>query len=189
MDEDLPFEFDSSDDANQEEMPFDLYLKSHQQQSQSVALHQICAQDVHTPPLAAFDTNVVRKRTPKESKSWRKHSSPVKEAPPKMIPLHEDGPTPLNPDGTICLKSEPPTPDILPASTNSSPAMTMDMDVEEDSNTPKEPGTPSNSTPRAERPYKCKIGGCPKSYKNPGGLKYHMQHGHCEGTALYLKVS
>ncbi|KAI8826016.1 uncharacterized protein EV422DRAFT_150111 [Fimicolochytrium jonesii] len=33
-----------------------------------------------------------------------------------------------------------------------------------------------------DRPYKCKISGCVKAYKNPGGLKYHMQHGHCEDT-------
>ncbi|KAJ1561282.1 hypothetical protein HK096_005286 [Nowakowskiella sp. JEL0078] len=33
-----------------------------------------------------------------------------------------------------------------------------------------------------DRPYKCKIAGCAKAYKNPGGLKYHMQHGHCEDT-------
>ena len=32
------------------------------------------------------------------------------------------------------------------------------------------------------RPYKCKVTGCTKAYKNPGGLKYHMQHGHCEDT-------
>ncbi|TPX34740.1 hypothetical protein SmJEL517_g02717 [Synchytrium microbalum] len=35
---------------------------------------------------------------------------------------------------------------------------------------------------QADRPYKCKISGCTKAYKNPGGLKYHMQHGHCEDT-------
>lgn len=33
-----------------------------------------------------------------------------------------------------------------------------------------------------DRPYKCKVTGCTKAYKNPGGLKYHMQHGHCEDT-------
>ncbi|KAJ3036882.1 Transcriptional regulator of ribosomal biogenesis proteins [Rhizophlyctis rosea] len=36
--------------------------------------------------------------------------------------------------------------------------------------------------PRDDRPYKCKVVGCYKAYKNPGGLKYHMQHGHCEDT-------
>ncbi|KAL5033512.1 hypothetical protein BDV3_000488 [Batrachochytrium dendrobatidis] len=40
----------------------------------------------------------------------------------------------------------------------------------------------NGGTPKDERPYKCKIDGCFKAYKNPGGLKYHMQHGHCEDT-------
>ena len=35
---------------------------------------------------------------------------------------------------------------------------------------------------KEDRPYKCKIAGCNKSYKNPGGLKYHLHHGHCEDT-------
>eukprot|EP00842_Homolaphlyctis_polyrhiza_P004435 jgi/Hompol1/4993/HPOL_001095-RA len=35
---------------------------------------------------------------------------------------------------------------------------------------------------RDDRPFKCKVAGCTKEYKNPGGLKYHMQHGHCEDT-------
>jgi len=30
--------------------------------------------------------------------------------------------------------------------------------------------------------YRCTIPGCNKSYKNPGGLKYHIQHGHIEDT-------
>ncbi len=33
-----------------------------------------------------------------------------------------------------------------------------------------------------ERPYKCHYPDCNKSYKNPGGIKYHLQHGHCEDT-------
>jgi hypothetical protein len=41
----------------------------------------------------------------------------------------------------------------------------------------------TNSTDeKDDRPYKCKILACNKAYKNPGGLKYHMQHGHCEDT-------
>jgi hypothetical protein len=34
-----------------------------------------------------------------------------------------------------------------------------------------------------DKPYKCPIGGCDKAYKNPNGLKYHNQHGHCNMTA------
>ncbi|GAA5817246.1 hypothetical protein MFLAVUS_010789 [Mucor flavus] len=34
----------------------------------------------------------------------------------------------------------------------------------------------------ADKPYKCPVGGCDKAYKNPNGLKYHNQHGHCNLT-------
>lgn len=33
---------------------------------------------------------------------------------------------------------------------------------------------------RIEKPYTCSHEGCDKAYKNPNGLKYHIQHGHCE---------
>lgn len=39
-----------------------------------------------------------------------------------------------------------------------------------------------NKEDRDDRPYRCKVAGCAKAYKNPGGLKYHMQHGHCQDT-------
>ncbi|CAG8439215.1 6541_t:CDS:1 [Diversispora eburnea] len=29
-----------------------------------------------------------------------------------------------------------------------------------------------------ERPFRCTLPGCIKSYKNPNGLKYHTEHGH-----------
>ncbi|KAI8340606.1 hypothetical protein BC941DRAFT_500200 [Chlamydoabsidia padenii] len=31
----------------------------------------------------------------------------------------------------------------------------------------------------ADKPYKCAVQGCDKAYKNPNGLKYHKEHGHC----------
>ncbi|KAI1315959.1 hypothetical protein EDD11_010598 [Mortierella claussenii] len=31
----------------------------------------------------------------------------------------------------------------------------------------------------ADKPYRCNVSGCDKAYKNPNGLKYHNQHGHC----------
>ncbi|CAO3689002.1 unnamed protein product [Rhizopus stolonifer] len=37
----------------------------------------------------------------------------------------------------------------------------------------------SNSNMNADKPYKCPVVGCDKAYKNPNGLKYHNQHGHC----------
>ncbi|KAI9350684.1 hypothetical protein BDR26DRAFT_851331 [Obelidium mucronatum] len=33
-----------------------------------------------------------------------------------------------------------------------------------------------------DRPFKCKVEGCGKEYKNPNGLKYHMRNGHAEDT-------
>ncbi|KAI9271343.1 hypothetical protein BY458DRAFT_555710 [Sporodiniella umbellata] len=37
----------------------------------------------------------------------------------------------------------------------------------------------ANSSSQADKPYKCPVVGCDKAYKNPNGLKYHNQHGHC----------
>ncbi|KAI8335285.1 hypothetical protein EDC96DRAFT_524852 [Choanephora cucurbitarum] len=41
----------------------------------------------------------------------------------------------------------------------------------------------ANTNSNADKPYKCPVGGCDKAYKNPNGLKYHNQHGHCNMTA------
>ncbi|KAI8641586.1 hypothetical protein BD408DRAFT_417832 [Parasitella parasitica] len=41
----------------------------------------------------------------------------------------------------------------------------------------------ANPNANADKPYKCPVGGCDKAYKNPNGLKYHNQHGHCNMTA------
>lgn len=67
--------------------------------------------------------------------------------------------------------------------------MMMDVDEEEPVSPVSSSGlsrTPSLShtdgSDKDDRPYKCKIKGCSKAYKNPGGLKYHMQHGHCRDT-------
>ncbi|KAI9598528.1 hypothetical protein BDF19DRAFT_411204 [Syncephalis fuscata] len=38
-------------------------------------------------------------------------------------------------------------------------------------------------TTLVDRPYRCAVPGCEKSYKNANGLKYHNLHGHCNGTA------
>lgn len=34
-------------------------------------------------------------------------------------------------------------------------------------------------TPPSEKPFKCSVVGCDKSYKQQNGLKYHRLHGHC----------
>ncbi|GAA5979945.1 hypothetical protein JCM10908_001473 [Rhodotorula pacifica] len=38
-------------------------------------------------------------------------------------------------------------------------------------------------TPPSEKPFKCTVPGCDKSYKQQNGLKYHRLHGHC-GSSL-----
>ncbi|CDH59064.1 hypothetical protein RO3G_08482 [Lichtheimia corymbifera JMRC:FSU:9682] len=38
----------------------------------------------------------------------------------------------------------------------------------------------ANTNANADKPYKCNVPGCQKAYKNPNGLKYHNQHGHCD---------
>ncbi|KAF9436318.1 hypothetical protein BGZ76_004279 [Entomortierella beljakovae] len=35
-----------------------------------------------------------------------------------------------------------------------------------------------------DKPYRCTVLGCDKSYKNPNGLKYHNIHGHCSATGM-----
>ncbi|KAF9274988.1 hypothetical protein BGZ68_000201 [Mortierella alpina] len=35
-----------------------------------------------------------------------------------------------------------------------------------------------------DKPYRCMVNGCDKAYKNPNGLKYHNQHGHCSASGL-----
>ncbi|KAJ3078137.1 hypothetical protein HDU99_000765, partial [Rhizoclosmatium hyalinum] len=42
--------------------------------------------------------------------------------------------------------------------------------------------TPVPSTATEDRPFKCKVEGCGKEYKNPNGLKYHMRNSHIEDT-------
>ncbi|KAG0166034.1 Transcriptional regulator of ribosomal biogenesis proteins [Apophysomyces sp. BC1034] len=37
----------------------------------------------------------------------------------------------------------------------------------------------ANTNANVDKPYKCPVAGCDKAYKNPNGLKYHNQHGHC----------
>ncbi|KAF9326933.1 Transcriptional regulator of ribosomal biogenesis proteins [Podila minutissima] len=36
-----------------------------------------------------------------------------------------------------------------------------------------------NANNSGDKPYRCTVLGCDKSYKNPNGLKYHSLHGHC----------
>jgi transcription factor SFP1 len=55
-----------------------------------------------------------------------------------------------------------------------------DRDDDEDSMKDKEESADGGG----DKPFKCKMPGCNKVYKNPGGLKYHMVHGHAEDTGI-----
>ncbi|KAK9768155.1 Transcriptional regulator of ribosomal biogenesis proteins [Basidiobolus ranarum] len=49
---------------------------------------------------------------------------------------------------------------------------------------------PASDKAPVEKPYKCPVPGCEKSYKNANGLKYHKLHGHCsnaDGTKPTIK--
>ncbi|CAG8627811.1 154_t:CDS:1 [Paraglomus brasilianum] len=41
--------------------------------------------------------------------------------------------------------------------------------------------TQLSTQPVVEKPFKCTVPGCSKSYKNLNGLKYHNEHGHRSG--------
>ncbi|KAF9396562.1 Transcriptional regulator of ribosomal biogenesis proteins [Podila verticillata] len=41
-----------------------------------------------------------------------------------------------------------------------------------------------NANNSGDKPYRCTVLGCDKSYKNPNGLKYHNLHGHCSSSGL-----
>jgi len=60
--------------------------------------------------------------------------------------------------------------------------MDMDMDDNNDIMNINESMLMAEAGPDEEKKYRCTIPGCNKSYKNPGGLKYHIQHGHIEDT-------
>jgi len=60
--------------------------------------------------------------------------------------------------------------------------MDMDMDDNSEMMNVNDSMLMAEAGPDEEKKYRCTIPGCNKSYKNPGGLKYHIQHGHIEDT-------
>ncbi|KAF9189426.1 hypothetical protein BGZ51_009602 [Haplosporangium sp. Z 767] len=44
--------------------------------------------------------------------------------------------------------------------------------------------TRTGNTNAGDKPYRCTVLGCDKAYKNPNGLKYHNQHGHCSSGGM-----
>jgi len=61
--------------------------------------------------------------------------------------------------------------------------MDMDMDMDDANDMMNADAMlMAEAGPDEEKKYRCTVPGCNKSYKNPGGLKYHLQHGHFEDT-------
>jgi uncharacterized Zn-finger protein len=115
---------------------------------------QVCPTDVYQNDYSAFDNfNIKRSTRNSPPNVWKQ----TQDSPPQQtFPLVMDGPTQYVKNGMEV----------------DTPASSDDV-IMEDSDL---------IDPQDDRPYKCKITGCNKAYKNPGGLKYHMQHGHCEDT-------
>jgi hypothetical protein len=167
-DDELPFQFENNQDI---EMADSFNEFSGKRNNKSVAPSDIYQND---SMVSCFETSIIRKRQQTNPNSppqpWRN----TVESPPKMFPLVLEGPTKYvksrEPQQTQQPIDISPKPDKSPLEI---PTLEIDAKNNDDSSTTDD---------KDERPYKCKISGCNKAYKNPGGLKYHMQHGHCEDT-------
>ena len=144
-------------------------MRMHSGSSQMVALTDIYSSDSNA--ISAFETSVIRRRSISNSQPWLQTLSDS----PQIFPIVLEPliPATMAPQDITRVDPPPTTEIIMPL-----PVMT--------------PIKPSISVPtirkdelcdeKDDRPYKCKIAGCNKSYMNPGGLKYHLHHGHCEDT-------
>ena len=175
-DDDLQFQFDVAHNSSAEmdidnqknafsEMGYGNCKKSRSTAGQqSVALSDIYQND---SVISAFETSVVRKRSTSHHDSKLNNAAsqpwlrPISDSPPQTFP--------------VILTQEVRQDTTMETSpTSTTPTLIALMD---DLNDCKE-----DIDEKDDRPYKCKIPGCNKSYKNPGGLKYHLHHGHCEDT-------
>ncbi|KAL6599250.1 hypothetical protein U3516DRAFT_644007 [Neocallimastix sp. 'constans'] len=101
--------------------------------------------------------------------------------------MHPIFPNAFNLLNNSALKGSTTTPfNLLNNTMNEEPQeyddMDMDMDDNNDMMNINESMLMAEAGPDEEKKYRCTIPGCNKSYKNPGGLKYHIQHGHIEDT-------
>lgn len=174
MDEedDLPFHFETSTHQNHiggmdvdiQPNPFGNIYGNKQARlhsspaPQSVALSDIYQQDT---VLSAFETSVIRKRPGSQHRdltSQQPWLRPVSDSPPRTFPIVH-----------VAVQEREKSDDDEYQDDNMSVRTFPDFDKD-------------LLDDRDDRPYKCKISGCNKAYKNPGGLKYHLHHGHCEDT-------
>ena len=161
MDEgdDLQFQFENNNELDLMDIDDD---------KQAVAPSDIYQNDLQFG-IPAFDTSVIRKRTlPANNNSW-KTPKKKEDSPPQTFPLDMEGPTTIIQATQEMSMDEDLQKTPIPKKKDSSPATTNS-------------GEKRVKKEKDDRPYKCKINGCAKAYKNPGGLKYHMHHGHCEDT-------
>ncbi|KNC98688.1 uncharacterized protein SPPG_06369 [Spizellomyces punctatus DAOM BR117] len=96
-------------------------------------------------------------------------------ATPPVRPVHAILPAPLALDSSaIQIPGIPATFSPAPPPSHQQTLLQRSAPPKKPSQTKKEQ---SDSTPK---PFKCPHDGCLKSYKNPNGLKYHLEHGHPE---------
>jgi len=119
-----------------------------------------------------------------------KISATIQPAPVTTTGMHPLFPsTTVNPFNLLNNKGAAPTFSLLNAANqqmSEEPQETDEMDMDmEDANemmNVSESMLMAEAGPDEEKKYRCTVPGCNKSYKNPGGLKYHLQHGHFENT-------
>ncbi|CAM0138686.1 unnamed protein product [Umbelopsis sp. WA50703] len=131
---------------------------SPQMASRSVSVDAIKKRDAEDmlsdDELAAFDTSVLRSSSPEVNQH--------------TIDLFEHSPSKKL---KLSLAAPPPTFSDVPAAVALS-----DEDFLAQANALF--ASAANQA-NVDKPYKCPVQGCDKAYKNPNGLKYHNQHGHC----------
>lgn len=190
-DDDLQFQFDSAPHA-QNDMDVDHHHMQHRtafsdmsygaqrkvrsgtpssnSQQPSVALSDIYQNDT---VVSAFETSIIRKRTPSSQHDAMNNSSSASSSQPWLRPISDSPPKTFP---VILPTAAQDT--IMEASPTSTTATLIAPSAADNESTDAKEYVDE----RDDRPYKCKIAGCNKSYKNPGGLKYHLHHGHCEDT-------
>ncbi|KAI8901420.1 hypothetical protein BC833DRAFT_617571 [Globomyces pollinis-pini] len=174
--DDLTFQFESQDvemaDTQSGTACTDMYFNKPKRNH--VSMSDIYQNDTVT---SAFDTSIIRRRQQSPPQPWR--NTDTIESPPQTFPVHIE----QNVNTIDIMQVDPP----VEVQSTSPRVKRSDNGVSSlpppviDSKSSGGAGILTNEE-EVERPYKCKIVGCNKSYKNPGGLKYHMHHGHCEDT-------
>ncbi|KAJ1928463.1 Transcriptional regulator of ribosomal biogenesis proteins [Tieghemiomyces parasiticus] len=131
--------------------------------------------------LAAFDAAMLKAATamslPVTAAPSAANTAPA--SPSKLAPVGLSATAPVSP--VITPKSKSRKRAAPDSARGPRPAKKL-AGARSGASTPRAAGSDSESgaepaTPR-EKPYRCPVEGCGKSYKNPNGLKYHNLHGH-----------